>query len=329
LYGVVLGLYCFLLLGLGFCPDLRKPFVETLPCYLLYAQEIALDFPWMIWGPQHLPEWSFAHSWTLGVEEKFYLFWPLLAFVLWRGNPSQRLACTAALSALFALLSLLLAPLGSVGQAGGKMLFCYSSLLSGCLLALLLHDPEWFSRLLRHGSSARANLTLLVLLTAHFLSPWVARPWSGVLNVVYTLSAVVLLGYILQGYGCLPRLLRFGPLVLVGRLSYGIYLIHMLCMFAAYKVVPASSLGLLGSVLAYLVTCLLSLLAASVLQKTIEKPCVDQGKRWARQIIETKKRCATRTVVVMEDLALSQTPEATVSAGPLPRASAATTIRQE
>ena len=30
---------------------------------------------------QNIP---FYQSWSLGIEEKFYIFWPVLAFIVWR-----------------------------------------------------------------------------------------------------------------------------------------------------------------------------------------------------------------------------------------------------
>src|SRR5438132_2746180 len=70
-YFVVLAIYAVLFLVVGVQPHRRSVFVAAMPYYLTYMGEIPF-FGWRV----DLP---FFQSWTLGLEEKFYLLWPILA----------------------------------------------------------------------------------------------------------------------------------------------------------------------------------------------------------------------------------------------------------
>jgi peptidoglycan/LPS O-acetylase OafA/YrhL len=287
LYYVTLAVYCLLILGLGVSAHLREPLQDALPYYVLYLQEI----PFCLWTVLTQRDLVFYQSWTLGVEEKFYLLWPLLAFVVWHGAGRRRLLGTAALAAGAAAVPALLTPFGPVPHVAGRMLFCYASLLTGCLLALLLHDRADFQRLRRlRGAMLPAAL---LLLAAHFATPWVANPsLADGLNVLYTVAVALFLACLLVGEGPVQRLLRWRPLVRLGRLSYGIYLLHMLAMGLAYRLLPASSQSILVSVLAFGLTALLSTALAWGMHKTVESFGINLGRRWSQRILE---RAAART----------------------------------
>jgi peptidoglycan/LPS O-acetylase OafA/YrhL len=288
LYYFTLAVYCLLILGLGISANLRDPLKDALPYYLLYWQEV----PFCLWQVLTTRDLVFIQSWTLGAEEKFYLLWPLLAFVLWRGNGRRRLLGTASLAVGLAVVPAILTPFGPVPRVIGRMLFCYCSLLTGCLLAFLLHDRVWFYRLRRLGGAA-ITAALLLLLAAHFATPLVSNPsLADGVNVLYTLAVGLFLACLLVDDGPLQRLLRWRPLVGIGRLSYGMYLLHMLAMAAVYRLLPASRLGVAGSILVYFLTSVLSMALAWLMYCTLESFGINLGRRWSRRIIE---RAAARS----------------------------------
>lgn len=290
LYYFTLAVYCLLILGLGISANLRAPLIDALPYYLLYWQEI----PFCLWQVLTSRDLVFVQSWTLGAEEKFYLLWPLLAFVLWRGNGRRRLLGTLALAIGLALIPAILTPFGPAPRAVGRMLFCYCSLLTGCLLAFLLHDRIWFNRLRRLGGAA-TMAALVLLLAAHFATPQVSDPsLADGLNVLYTVAVGLFLAGLLVEDGPLQRVLRWRPLVSIGRLSYGMYLLHMLAMAVIYRLLPASGLSVAGSILVYVLTCLLSIALAWVMYRTLESFGINLGRRWSRRIIE---RAAARSAL--------------------------------
>jgi peptidoglycan/LPS O-acetylase OafA/YrhL len=70
LYVVVLALYCVLILGLGMESARKTLFLDELPYYALGLPEHGLFVHGVI-AP-------FDGAWSLGIEEKFYLLWPVL-----------------------------------------------------------------------------------------------------------------------------------------------------------------------------------------------------------------------------------------------------------
>jgi peptidoglycan/LPS O-acetylase OafA/YrhL len=285
LYYVTLAAYCILVYGLSASAHLRAPLTDALPYYLLYLQEI----PFCLWRLVNSYDLVFHHSWTLGAEEKFYLLWPLLAFALWRARPSGRLRGGIALAAAFGLVPFVLTPLGPEAEVAGRMLFCYASLLAGCVLACLLDDPRWFTRLRPLGGSGWISAALLTLLAAHLATPHVGQPWADAVNVLYTLAVTAVLACVLLGEGPVQRLLRIRPLVFVGQLSYGVYLVHMVGLYAASRLVPGARDSVAGNVMTFVVACLLSVALAWVLRLTVELPCIAWGRRWSQRILSRRE----------------------------------------
>src|SRR5262249_9427028 len=111
--------------------------------------------------------------------------------------------------------------------------------LFGCLLALLLHDPVWYERLRFLGGAMWSWITLVVLLFLHFARPELS-PEEKLLGYLcdsaYVLAVGAFLICLLIGEVPIQRGLAWKPLVIIGRLSYGIYLIHILCLNAVLLV---------------------------------------------------------------------------------------------
>lgn len=300
MYYLVLGLHCLLIFGLGISSHLGDMLWKALPYYLLYLQEI----PFSAWQALEGKEVVFYHSWTLGAEEKFYLFWPLLAFVLWAGSLRSRLRGTLVLMLVLACVPLVLSPLGPVPKVVGRMLFCYASLLAGCLLAFLLHDARWFARLRFFGRTSVLVPVVLVFLVSHFatapLDPGTLA--SDLNNILYTLATTALLACLLLGRGPLQTFLSTRPLTFVGRLSYGIYLVHMLAMYAVYRVFPGERFGLPGSIAVLVMTTLLSVALAWVLHISVERYFIGLGRRWSQNILARPARVGPTHPVLALDL---------------------------
>jgi peptidoglycan/LPS O-acetylase OafA/YrhL len=314
LYYVTLGLYCLLVFVLPFSPHMRDPLNEALPCLLLYFQE----FQVVLWWARAAPEMVFAHSWSLGVEEKFYLLWPLLAFILWRSG-RKRGRGALALAVAFAVLAVGVAPLGPVARASSRVLMGYCSLLTGCLLALLLHDPAWFNRLRWLGRPIPTMVAVVFLLASHLATPRLAPPASDFNNVAYTLATAMLMICLLTGEGPLHACLRCGPLSFIGRLSYGVYLVHMLAIAVVSRLAPLGEFGWAGSVLNYVLVCGASIVAAWGLHKVVEAPCISLGRRWSQRLLARADQVAVATGSL----------QARAARRPSPAGSAASGVREE
>ena len=168
------------------------------------------------------------HTWSLSIEEQFYVVWPLIVvLVLRRGTSRSILALALALTglsmvAMFALYhpaSTTRAYLGTDTRSAG--------ILAGAALSTVLTPNTTFQ--LR----ATRALDLLGLVAAFGLGvAW----WKldGESSFLYhggfwltEIAALVLIACAVSGPGSVvARVLSFRPLTLVGTISYGIYLWH-------------------------------------------------------------------------------------------------------
>jgi peptidoglycan/LPS O-acetylase OafA/YrhL len=160
--------------------------------------------------------WWLQHTWSLALEEQYYLVWPLLLgwLLTWGMRAAARVALLGAMvSGLFWF------TIGAdshaqsfnpVGHADG--------LLLGSAAALLLHAGMWRpSRMLATGCGA--GLLLLCAAQTVVATP----PWD---RLAVACLAVPLIAATSLGDGPAKRLLALAPVVYVGVISYEIYLIH-------------------------------------------------------------------------------------------------------
>ncbi|MGZ5179071.1 MAG: acyltransferase family protein [Ramlibacter sp.] len=222
LYYAVLSLYCVLVFLTFHGTPKAAEFWANFPAFMTYTSN------WFVSaenGSEHGVTFYFA--WSLATEEQFYLFWPpLLAVILWATDRPWVAAC-----AVGSLLSLQI--LGAAYSGDGLLPTILGSLapaiLFGVAFSLLLNSREFFFRLypvLGHALAAPAAL-LLVLFCVEFNAP-------GLLTRF--LIAVLVVSLCVREDTSLHRILTWRPLALVGSISYGIYLMHMLAANGARKI---------------------------------------------------------------------------------------------
>jgi peptidoglycan/LPS O-acetylase OafA/YrhL len=218
----------------------------------------------------------FHQSWSLGIEEKFYLVWPMLAFGLLHGRKWPRRAVTLSIILLFIF------SFNWANMMGSYRLEDYSCILMGALLALILEDREAYALVQGFGRvSFSIVVTSLVVLHFFFLS----MPQSHYGKPLYAILVTMLLGMLLSTEGLIQRLLANSILVFIGRVSYGVYLVHVLCFYVAERLFrPERGLG----VPVYLFTCLLSVVVAYILHLLIEQPMIGIGKQLLYRTLERR-----------------------------------------
>jgi peptidoglycan/LPS O-acetylase OafA/YrhL len=292
LYYFAVIVYCGLI-AVGWSRELRDNFIQSLPYYLTYLQELTLAWDVVEAGRQS----PFAHSWSLGIEEKYYLVWPLLAFGLWAWKPLVRLRGTIVLLLLFAATQ----SLGRLDSSIAKwhpelVLYPYSNIMWGCLLAILLEDERWFQRLRALGTPLGLVLTL-----GSFIATQLAyEPYREVFQevvILHALATTAWLASILTGGGLLTAALSWKPAVFLGRISYGFYLFHGLGLSAGQKLIPAGSGRLEISVLSFVVSALATIVIAYGLALTIERPLVRVGRKWSERILSKQAHAKPRREV--------------------------------
>jgi len=180
------------------------------------------------------PYWDLdgmAHSWSLGVEQQYYLVWPFVILLLERACRSSlvkfwSLACLA--------LSIALYRAAFVGTYSEARLYVgtdthMDGLVLGSALSYLVTSlrasGHEFSRELRFVSRLVVPAAILGLLVVMYL---IGGPWMGRLGYWLTaVAAFFIVGdLVLSPYSYMRRALSWAPLVYLGTISYGLYLFH-------------------------------------------------------------------------------------------------------
>lgn len=159
------------------------------------------------------------HTWSLAVEEQFYLVFPLLLMALW-ARGSRRLIWVVA---LIALCSLALSEIGlRLPQVSDAAVFYLLptrawELLAGALCALVAMRVTRFDGWLAALGLAMIALSVAIFdHTTPFPSIWALLPVVGTVLVLRCARAETVAG----------RLLSLRPFVWIGLISYSAYLWH-------------------------------------------------------------------------------------------------------
>ena len=206
------------------------------------------------------------HTWSLAVEEQFYLFWPLLILLSVRWWRS-----TNALLTLLAGLTLISLGIG-IGFTikGGTFAFyelparAWEFGIGGLALFLSRKNQRAFSP----WGPAMGWLGFLAILgTAHFLPDMSAAGFPGWVALIPTLgTAAILIAGIEQPYRGIGVLLASAPLQRLGALSYSWYLWHW--PFLVFSAALFPSLSAPGKV----AVAAMSLAVAAGSHRFIERP---------------------------------------------------------
>ena len=191
------------------------------------------------------------HFWSLAVEEHFYLAWPLL--VLWLPRRTLLLAC-AALCAMAVGTKLLLLRGGLEDAVYQLTISRCDGLALGAAAAILAWRTGPRAPLVRAARPLLLGAGGLIVVWAALSDrhPWLW--WTPALtHTIYGLFFLGVLALVLTAApgGLLGRCLRHPLLLAFGRLSYGLYVFHVLLRPALQALLPMSSLQkLVGSPLA-------------------------------------------------------------------------------
>ncbi len=185
--------------------------------FLLFASNIgeAMHGQWM----RPTDTVVLSHFWSLAIEEQFYLIWPLLVYLL----SVRRLvwACLALLVAApvsASVFSLNDNPLGHYLFTLNR----FNTLAMGALLAVAFRHGESWKHCLGIARIALMILGPLMFVGLMFPGPGIgALPW---LSAPYVWGALLVVA--MHPGGWFNRVFIAGWLILLGRISFGLYVYH-------------------------------------------------------------------------------------------------------
>jgi len=251
-YAAAILLYWIALYSIASFADEYALFMERLPYYLTLNPEYAHTDVFTI----------FVHSWTVGIELKFYLFFPAFVFLLIK-NDNWRFGATLAATVLLTI-------------QGSFTANSYCAILHGAMLAQLLERPQAY-RIIAVLTRVPATVPL-----GFVVALFVSLRYSETLPAV-ALVATYLVAYVILQDGVMSRVLMLAPLVYLGQRSYGAYLLHVLIIHLGYLLFGSDTN--LGGLLTAGFTLVVTLPAAELLYRLVEKPGMDLARQ-----LSTKSR---------------------------------------
>ncbi len=246
---------------------------------------------------QGAPPSPLQHTWSLGVEEQYYIVWPLLliAMTLLLAARSRRYFRRATVGGV-RFTAFVIATLGVMASAAAAIIFTSDAtrdriyfgtdtraqalLIGAAASALLVRDwpslnrgwclirTRWGRRIARFlpvvGLAGLAAIT-------HYATGSVGEFRHGLLIAVAIAAVLVVAPMALEQRGAAARILAWRPLVWLGTISYGVYLWHWPIFLALNgERTGWTGFGLFGA------RCAATLAAAAASYWLIEQPI----RRW-------------------------------------------------
>lgn len=256
--------------------------------YVLLAVLVAVNVPGVRndlgWHALYLSNWMMAargvwptaagHLWSLSVEEQFYLVWPVLLLAVPTRGLAPALWCAVAVGVLSRLvLPFLTANLVTLNT---PTVVSLDALAAGGLLALYRRPPRgavWV------GLAVLAVSVTLMAVGRGFKLVQLLDPLGITLVALWAVDGCV------RGFrGWWGALLAAAPVQWVGRVSYGVYLVHLPVVWALQSRGWSAGLALFAATLT--VTLALAALSWYALErpmKALKDRVVDRpaGYGWA------------------------------------------------
>ena len=209
------------------------------------------------------------HTWSLSAEEQFYLLWPL-SFLLFLKKRR-----TLMISLAFVIVCVWIHRIHLYAAADAKEYITYAfdtrvdALLVGCLLALALKEGigGWLVESVCRPFWGPVVTALLIGVSAYAGNLSMGYRLMAGLAIEPLLVAILICQLIVQSTSSLPwKWLNTKPVVYLGRISYPLYLYHMLATHAAGRIHGLNTASFV------IVTLCLAITIASCSYHFVEKP---------------------------------------------------------
>jgi peptidoglycan/LPS O-acetylase OafA/YrhL len=252
---------------LAFC--LLLEFWSTKPAEHLIAIAEAATYTINWYGALGIgpPGWIVGHTWSLAIEEQFYLIWPIILIAAISLGPRAPARAAFVCFALSTTICVLLSAFNfSVLRIYNGFDTRSSELFVGCFLALISIPPK-IAQALARSWIVPATICLILVFILHLSSRFLE---FGGLQLVALMAAWLIIAA--QSNTIFSKALRQQHLVYIGRISYGIYLWHYVLLEILVRRFGAPLAALIG------VPLCVALAAASF--KWVESPILRMSARY-------------------------------------------------
>ena len=258
-------------------PDALENFGQSLVSTSLFSNNLLL----MMTSAEY---WELAaeykpllHTWSLGVEEQYYLLLPIFLIIFWRFGKSIVILMTL----LVLICSLIYSELGWRNDPLGNFYFTLTrawELLAGSIAAFIVLKRG----IINSPSLAFAGLGLIIYAILNFNEN---INFPGLYTLVPVLGTVLIILYADKGT-LIVRLLSLRIFVGIGLISYSLYLWHqpILALARIYKKTPITNIDAL-------IILILTFSLAIFTWKFIEAPFRNKTKFSAKMIFLISSFC--------------------------------------
>jgi len=204
------------------------------------GETVGYIYNWRFLFTPTLGAWGIAQVWSLGVEEQFYVFWPLLLLLLLRRRPS----CLGAVALGVGLISYLVGVVVWTATHNRNYVYYPTTaglvgLMVGAFLAWAVHRGVRFGSWTTPAGFAALAFLGWMLRYASVTDGWFYL-WA---KPVLALAAGVLILACLEPGRALTRVFSVAPIRYLGRISYSLYLWHYLVISGVLALGPRWSPG--------------------------------------------------------------------------------------
>jgi peptidoglycan/LPS O-acetylase OafA/YrhL len=229
------------------------------------------------WG--NSAEWApLTHTWSLGIEEQFYLLYPCCLYLLNRWLPKY----LRPLILLFTVASFAACVIGTFSHPTATFYLLPTrvwELLLGGLLSVFTPNvasddvvPE------RRNTIGLIGLVGVIVVSVGFYTITDGRQFPGWLSLAPTVGTVLIIISVIDEQSRISKVLSLKPLVMIGRLSYSLYLWHWpLITMGKHQAKLLGHPILWGSICGAAVSILLSVCMYFLVEKPIRRKSLIGG----------------------------------------------------
>ena len=243
-------------------------------------------------GLNGYPSSAFSHTWSLGIEEQFYLLWPAV-FVLLTDRPRRMLGVVVAAIAAINLYRI------GLHLGGAPEEYIYTALdtrldhlLVGCAIAVALYHKLWAP--LWAVAARRESLVLIVALLIVSIVLGNVHGFNYRNTIGFAIDPVLiglLLVRLLSRDDRATGWMDSKPIVYLGTISYSTYLYQQMLLWPAGRILR--SVGT-PEVITFVVSALAVWGAAALSYEVVERPFLRLKEVWSPGARQNSLRTVTK-----------------------------------